>query len=642
MALKIRCPHCQRVLLAEDWTAGEPKLCPACGKGFTVPLPSRLATADECPQVEVAMHCGKCGAEIAPGTTFCKRCLTDLQTGKRLPLQRRLTMVSLRTWALVSAGAATVLIGATVGAHLYGLRQQAQTPAAQPHSVLAAPAPAVDPSIALRLLRATDRTERETAIAAIRQVGPDALRLLAEALAEQRDAPRPVQAARNIAAALELIAQSGDASLAPALRRLPESAVFASRLIATRGALGDVAVHAPVIDGWRGALRRMLFVQQVAALSAPDARPAADAARRGAEADLARWTRGLLGLMRTAEGALPPAALDTYWESARWLGQEQQGRVADALFELAKPAGPDVSVPERVRAARRALEDAAQRGDASTRSAAGMVLLHCAPQYESARRRIVAQLAADLGSEDVAHVQRAAWALSRLVRREFQEGPESASPAAVKPQAVERLWSWCREEGIVADGARPNLRLPPSPQLTRRVVTPIRQLEHRLLQEFGAGWAQARAALERWEEARLGCTPRLAPLADPRQRRPNLPALAAALVLTGEYGDNESLPVLELWTLAAEQPAWVRGLAAASGAAVVCRTRGSAAEWLKRIERTAFDADPGPSWEHWGRVVAAGGPRLQESLRESHSPGLPGPVRERLLREAQKIIDRQR
>ncbi|MEP0845451.1 MAG: hypothetical protein HRF50_01365 [Phycisphaerae bacterium] len=642
MALKIRCPHCQRVLLAEDWTAGEPKLCPACGKGFTVPLPSRIVDAGDTPRVEIAMHCGRCGGEIAPGTTFCKHCFTDHQTGKRLPLRRRLTMVSRRTWVLLSAGAATALIGASVGVHLYRLRQLAHTRPTQSRAVLAASVPAAEPAVAQRLMRANSRSERESAIAAIRQVGPDALRRLTEALAEKRDGPRTVQAARNIDAALELIAQSGDASLAPALRRLSESVVPASRVIATRAALGDAEVHAAVIDGWRSALRRTLFVQTVAALSAPDGRPSADAARRAAETDLARWTRGLRGLMRSADGALPPAVLDTYWESVGWLGQEQQDRIADALFDLAKPSGPDESVPERVRAARRSLEDAAQRGDPSTRAAAGMVLLQCAPQYESARRRVIAQLAGDLGSANGTHAQRAAWAMFRLVRREFEEGPEYAAPIAVKPEAVERLWSWCREQGIVNDASRPNLRLASAPQLAHRVVTPIRQLERRLVEEFRAGWPQAQAALERWELAGLGCTPRLAPLADPRQRQPNLPALAAALVLTGEYGDNDDLEMLELWTLAAEQPAWVRGLSAASGAAVVCRTHGSAADWLKRIERSAFDADPGPSWEHWGRVVAAGGPRMQESLRELRSPGLPGPVRERLLREAQKIIDRRR
>ena len=87
MPLKIRCPHCHRTLVAEDDTAGQRKLCPACGVPFDVPLP--VPAASPAP-VDVARRCPRCHAEVAPGTAVCRNCLTEIGTGKRLPVLQRL------------------------------------------------------------------------------------------------------------------------------------------------------------------------------------------------------------------------------------------------------------------------------------------------------------------------------------------------------------------------------------------------------------------------------------------------------------------------------------------------------------------------------------------------------------------------
>ena len=115
MPLKIRCPHCKRTLVADDETAGEGKLCPACGKGFTVPIPVH----DSPRHVEVAGTCPKCRADMAPGTPYCPHCYYEPATGKRLPLRRRLEFVSVRTWILMSLGMVIAVALGFAGVRLY-------------------------------------------------------------------------------------------------------------------------------------------------------------------------------------------------------------------------------------------------------------------------------------------------------------------------------------------------------------------------------------------------------------------------------------------------------------------------------------------------------------------------------------------
>ena len=87
MPLRIRCPHCHKTLLAEDETVGQRKLCPACGEVIDVPLP--VEEVAEGP-ADVGTKCPRCGAGVAPGTSACRKCHTNIVTGQRLPLPQRL------------------------------------------------------------------------------------------------------------------------------------------------------------------------------------------------------------------------------------------------------------------------------------------------------------------------------------------------------------------------------------------------------------------------------------------------------------------------------------------------------------------------------------------------------------------------
>ena len=97
MPLKIRCPHCRKILLAEDEYAGQDKACPECGRAFNIPVPiSDRAISDAAPAPDIVSKCPHCGCDVAPGTSFCQACKRDLASGKRIPLAQRLQRVSVR------------------------------------------------------------------------------------------------------------------------------------------------------------------------------------------------------------------------------------------------------------------------------------------------------------------------------------------------------------------------------------------------------------------------------------------------------------------------------------------------------------------------------------------------------------------
>ncbi len=631
MLLKIRCPHCQRILVAEDWTAGEGRRCPLCGLGFTVPLPSSVTDAATVEQTEVGQPCPRCGATLGISASYCRKCLTDRATGTRLPLSRRLALLGIRKWAMIGAAAAALLIAGAFAANLYwdrvGRSSAARTLAS------ASSAPTVDIAAAVAdLLHARSESDRAAAVRTIRGTGGDALSKLAEQLAAQPLDRADREQTRNALAALDLIGASGNASLARPLSGLVAGPPVAQAALCARARLGDVAVADAVARQWQLALQRSLFLRRLLELAPSEVHDASEALRARLDADLRAPTEGLRGLAFSQQ-QLAPGALETYWQSWSWLGQRRAERVAQALFELAQIGDDASAVPERVRAARRVLESSARALSPAARSAAALVLHQCAPQYASARERIVESLAPDLADASPLARRRATLALSRLTQQPFGRLDADACPADVRPEHWQAAREWTRRQGLATpEAAAP----PPAPRLVRRIVSPARQLEADLLREFSAGWPQAEVALARWRNAGLRLTPRVVELANPAQRDAVASSLGAALVLLARYGHNDSLVALELWSVAADQPPWVRS-AAGVALAGVCERSGLPKPNLRRlIDPAAFTGDAeGPGWSFWGELLSGAGPNVTRDF--AALDGFSDGVRERLLYEARRV-----
>ena len=85
-----------------------------------------------------------------------------------------------------------------------------------------------------------------------------------------------------------------------------------------------------------------------------------------------------------------------------------------------------------------------------------------------------------------------------------------------------------------------------------------------------------------------------------------------------------------------DQPAWMRSLAACGLAALDIRAGRSGGDWISRLDRETLQAlDSGtPGWEHFGRIIAAGGSRMIAELRNSKS--VPDGAKKRLLDQVEK------
>jgi len=670
MPLKIRCPHCLKILLAEDETAGQLKLCPSCGRPITVPMPVRADTE----RVEVAQDCPRCGHKVAPGTAYCPKCWTELATGKRLPFGQRLRRMPFRVWATGLVAAIGILLIILVAANL--LRTYAKRPSARGSRAVGAVQVDVE-KLAREFLNAgpdapTDALRRKLLQTEHAGLVPlaDALRdSLSDGSADSTVAGRqcaaiellvrldslPVRSAggADVGAAAVAHAASARAHAVAVLAECQRSPALCEAALLARGRLGDSAARDDLLAAWRRHLSRALFFQRLADVISGERAAGAQAFARHAQLSLDEIVDALRALVVSGDERTLPAACESYWQSWGWLGQRRGESVLAALFELAKPSPRSALRPDSadtpaavqaVRAARRALEAAAETGSAASTAAVGLVLLHAAPQYQSARQRVVARLAAALPDATPLDQQRSTWTLACLLNRQFAGVTENSSPADVDRDAVAAALSWARQNGMIAETAGGKLRsdYPRPPALTYRVVTPQRQLEAELLTEM-AGWESLEGALDRWDAAGLDCTPRIVALLDPGQHDPVPSVLAGVLVIAAESGGPELRRNVELWTQAHDQPVELRGLAHLAAGALAARTGGVDPDWSARMPAGAFSeaASAASIWQCFVRALSAGGEPLRQRWRNVSPAIVPASIRD-TLGEAAKRFERRR
>ena len=656
MPLKIRCPHCRKVLLAEDETAGQEKRCPACDQIFTVPLP--LGLRAEPSATDVASRCPRCGADVAPGTAICRKCSTNVTTGERLSLGQRLRRTSLRTWTLMaSIGVGAVLI-AYIGVEIYLARfrpPSPDTPTFQPipHTPFAAE------EWAERLLSASSTADRLAARDKLVHGGalasPQVAQAVAAALAESLNKGKgDYLAIRNQRAALDVLARAAEDNpkAATEFGQLLESCQRRTALredtCLTRAQLGDCGAFRDVRDIWLRELRQRVFLMRLAELTECENDPAVSFILKHAQARTAATERGLRRLVQRDEAAVLDDLMDAYWQSWVWLGHTRGARVAAQLFELAKPYEEGVEATASdfdreklaIRGARDALQRVGQRAAPTARAAAGLVLAHAAPQYSRARERIEESVAALLPDCDAPAQQQLTWALSRLTGRQFGQITPQNLPIDVRRPDVEAVLHWARSRQLIesAEAAAQDDDYPKLPDLACRIMPPVRQLERDLLRELKRGWPQAADALDRWTEAGLGCTDGLLTLLDPGQRQPNYPALAAAMVIAADSDPGRVRRQLTLWREATDQPGWVRQLAyTALGALDAQRGRWSSG-WPAGLDPAAFEqlGSDGPDWHCFGRILAIGGSAMVERLQRWQPAPLPPETMARLIVAAEE------
>lgn len=653
MPLKIRCPHCLRTLIAEDDTAGEGRRCPACGMGFTVPVP----VPKDQGQLDIAGKCPRCKCDIAPGTKLCQSCLTNLVTGELLPRSERWAIRAKQRWVALTVSAVASIVLVIVAVQLYQIRQARlareehefeRAALAAEQAAASQPAP-VGVAASQRLITAGNAGERARAIAEIQSLGPEALTSLTLAWVDAKADGANEQIVFNQVAtarlledaiangvALPPIVTSDAPGLLRAWRRNPAAQLAVDRVLAR---LGDSAARANLERAWLDATRRKLFFARLAALTpSPDNE---EVARRfGAEADALGAC--IEGLPSTDRVDTLSNLLMRYWNSWSWLGQQRGEVYLVELFETAKPPfRQNQDFKERIRAARRLLDEVSQKAPISAVAAAGIAIQQVTPQYESLQDRVSQRLCSRLSDGDAPEQQRAVWALAALNGVSFGEFSPDKHPYAVGSAEVGAagVWAHRRDDTVVA--ARVLSSYPSAPQLRRRLITPRTQLERGLALEMQKSFDAAENAVDRWLSSGLGFTPRMESFCNPGQRAPSLTALAPAMLIAAATNTQDLRPKLELWRQALDQPAWVRGFATTTIAILDARRGAASNNWPSDLEPEMLPgAESGPAWTLWGRLLSEGGAEFVNRLRKSAGP-LPNELRNRLITEAEAAAMRR-
>lgn len=639
MALKIRCPHCLKVLLAEDETAGQPRPCPACGRTFTVPRPLESHSP-----ARAAAQCPRCRAEVAPTAAYCHRCHTDLATGRRLPIGQRLRLFTWRFWAGVAACGIVAVVIAVVGTQVWLSQQQRRTGPAPLPTTRAAPATDRWLDAARRLLAAESLDGRRAALAELagaeRESVDDVTRALSDAL-EVRSATYEQVLSRI--AAIDLLARHPDAPGERAARisvlaRAQADPKLRDAALRARGLLGDGAVLDELAAAWLDRLERTLFLSSLVARSPAERIRGAGPITEQAQRDARRLGEALLRLGQDDGLPVYERMAERFWDTWAWLGQRDGDAYAAQLFDLARPAGASMEFrPEDVRRPRDVLRRVSETGAPSARAAAGLIL-STLPQYRTLGQRVTQTLGSLLATSDAGDQQRLVYAIGKLSGKTF--GTRAiAHPLDVTPEAVDAAQRW------IDAGQRPvvHAAYPQPPRLARRVLSSARQEEEVLLAELGGGWERSASAVQRWLGAGLGSTPRIRALLDPSRREPDASVLSSAIVIATASGDRSVRGALDAWRVAPDQAEWLRALAYTALAAFDAREGRWTSGWPSELtlgDTRRLDAGT-PGWDYFGRILAAGGPAMLDRLERSRDAGLSREARAKLLAVGRAALERE-
>lgn len=643
MPLKIRCPHCQKVLIAEDAVAGQVKRCPACGAAFNVPLPRDVIAAE--PQARNdGPTCPRCGAEVGPTATLCRKCHTDLRTGKRLPLRQRLQMKSWRFWmatGLITVGL-TVAILTSVQLYRTWSRTAPAATTTQPIKIVQTPAA----ELAHDLLAGPTPADRAAAQAALglrpKDIGDALAQEITHALAHPADVPGGDATLR---AAIELLAQAVPANEAQrqawhaVLQQCTALPALHDAAMRARGLLGDVTALEDLATLWLAQIRRELFLEAVADTAQRRDDPATRQVLIDARQTAADTGAGLRALAFQFEQPVFERLVGAYWDSWAWLGQTHGDGLARAIFDLARPEQRSLEFnPQDIRQPRDVLIGVGATAPPVTRAAAAEILSICAPQYRSAVRTICESLRPALADADPLTQQRLVWTLAQLIGRTFGNISDH-HPRDVTATEIAAALAWA---GAPA-GTLPAAAYPGPPRLTNDASAGAYDDESKLLADLHGGWEAAAAATERWLAAGLGLTPELRAILDPGQRTPDYPALAAAFVLAAELDATSVRPELELWHEAQDQPAWVRALAYTVLGGLDARGGAWNSGWPANLKLDARDVDEPetPSLNAFARVIAAGGPTAIARLRDFRPRPLSSEMHATLLQAAQRALEQR-
>jgi predicted RNA-binding Zn-ribbon protein involved in translation (DUF1610 family) len=83
MAISVQCPACQKLLKAEEESAGKRIKCPSCGEVLAVPVAATVSAPAPAEEGGERRPCPMCGEEIAAAARKCRFCGEVFDPGLR-------------------------------------------------------------------------------------------------------------------------------------------------------------------------------------------------------------------------------------------------------------------------------------------------------------------------------------------------------------------------------------------------------------------------------------------------------------------------------------------------------------------------------------------------------------------------------
>lgn len=438
--IKIRCPHCQTILMAEEENSGQHKRCPACQRHIVIPDVSRLTATQLLEPIRAEEI-----PDMAPVTTGA--------TPKKVSLVQRFSNLNVLVRVAVVLAVLVVPLAALVISKLYTQHTEATKPPPPPTPTPISMRTIVRPKAeagVLALVQAKDWNARQSGIETLVALGPDALESVRTALQEGHLTDRfgrriDLSAAQRGDLLRVLWEWSRQARLpdsvnpvAQSLFHLPETRMKSALLL---GFQGDPAAAPVLSQELLLRVRRSGFLQTRIQEGLENNQQAAE--------ELLGTDKRELAELRSALARIGPAAwptlLEPFWSTWPWIGS-QQGNYY--LAELDHIRTSSYSDSTQVRAK---LNEFVKNAPAALALPAAAYIAHFEePEYDR-NRELAGWLVNMLSERNRLTVQRTVWVIARLIHRQFYKFEDDQLPLQAGEQAMKACRDWAESSfGSVA------------------------------------------------------------------------------------------------------------------------------------------------------------------------------------------------
>lgn len=568
MGTPVICPHCNSFFVAENEPGNPFSLCSHCGRWMNIaPVVNRHRKKNK---TRGPAKCPFCQTQLAPGSDTCLQCKRQIITGEKLPLLRRLSLVSTGRKMVVLCSVLGGLIAVTiiVNAIVTYVRTTAR-PSLLPTTGVTDSADVITArEILAELAKADGEAEQVRIGTELGKVGSAAIPLILETM-DASDLPDGAR--RGLVVALGQIGDPRGADVVAEAMRERNLRQVATVSLAL---MGDERAVGPIIEHFVEQVRQATLLNALAKrLLVPTEMDVAILRRKWGDR-VARLHGPIAAL---GEQAIP-GLLATYWRTWKWPTRDRGREWMDQVNRIGARMRFENGTLNDV------LADLLTDQPPNVRLAAALLLSKRRAGGNRAAEKWAGQLADLLADSHPETRRRALWTITSVTGKPFGRFRADRPPADVPPPALTEAAEWIGNR----TGRKVNIpktllaELDKRPVAIRMTYHPARAQARRLVSGLAkADWPTARA---RWSElAKL--TPDAAPVVrgmlEGDVRQLGIPARLVSLQLLAQWRDRESARAMGQLEGMLDNPAWMPACVAI--AQTSARRDGRVERWVNTV-----------------------------------------------------------